>query len=301
MVTAYLERQRKRWPGLIGGGPLPEPCDAIVKGRVENFKERHRTGRVDPEPIRNFREHCKLLGDAYERYSCDNSSPTSIVDRMVNILDKAHTEGRFIPWQYLFADYSITGLDPSRQGYSSYKAVLADEKHSIETTYIDDFSRASRDELEWWRLAALSKRLRKRMDLWRAAQRKLAVMRRASPLTGRKQSRNEKFPTTLFSGTLFCQHCRDHMLGDGEIKLIRSTPKYKQMGCLNGILGLHDCPLCTSKSTQIIEECLLGAICRGILTEDVIRKRIKRSNAAGTRELLIRVPSGLTQPSTRGS
>jgi DNA invertase Pin-like site-specific DNA recombinase len=33
----------------------------------------------------------------------------------------------------------------------------------IETTYIDDFKRASRDEVEWWRLAYLSRRLQKRM------------------------------------------------------------------------------------------------------------------------------------------
>src|SRR5206468_2459234 len=37
------------------------------------------------------------------------------------------------------------------------------EAHLIETTYVDDFPRASRDEIEWWKLAALSKKLRKRM------------------------------------------------------------------------------------------------------------------------------------------
>ena len=158
LAAAYLDRQRKRWPGLIDAGLLPGPCEAVVNGMVENFKERHRTGKVDLEPIRGALEHCKQLGGAYERYSCDNSSPTSIVDQMVNILDKAYTEGRFIPWQYLFADYSVTGLDPSRQGYSSYKAVLAEETHLIETTYIDQFDRASRDELEWWKLAALPQR-----------------------------------------------------------------------------------------------------------------------------------------------
>jgi len=41
--------------------------------------------------------------------------------------------------------------------------VLRDKNHFIETTYIDDFTRASRDEIEWWRLAQLSRRLQKRM------------------------------------------------------------------------------------------------------------------------------------------
>ena len=53
--------------------------------------------------------------------------------------------------------------EPCPTGLSSYKAILADEEHLIETTYIDDFTRASRDEVEWWKLAHLSKRLKKRM------------------------------------------------------------------------------------------------------------------------------------------
>ncbi len=68
-----------------------------------------------------------------------------------------------MPWSYVFADYSVTGLDSTRQGYSSYKRVLAHKDHRIETTYIDDFTRALRDELEWWRIASLSKQLTNRM------------------------------------------------------------------------------------------------------------------------------------------
>jgi DNA invertase Pin-like site-specific DNA recombinase len=41
--------------------------------------------------------------------------------------------------------------------------VLQDKDQLIETTYIDDFTRASRDEVEWWRLAYLSRRLQTRM------------------------------------------------------------------------------------------------------------------------------------------
>jgi hypothetical protein len=52
----------------------------------------------------------------YMRYSCDNSSPVSIIDQMVNCLDKARQEDRFIPWAYVFCDYSVSGLDASRRG-----------------------------------------------------------------------------------------------------------------------------------------------------------------------------------------
>ena len=99
------------------------------------------------------------------RYSCDNSSATSILDQMIRALEKAGPGRESIRRVvlYIFCDFSISGLDASRQGYTSYKAVLSDEKHLIETTYIDDFTRAGRDELEWWRLAALSKRCKKRL------------------------------------------------------------------------------------------------------------------------------------------
>ena len=79
-----------------------------------DFKDRHRTGKVKLESIRVFSQFCKELGGAYERYSCDNSDPHSIIDQMINILDKARGRDCFVPWQYLFADqaswYSSTGV-----------------------------------------------------------------------------------------------------------------------------------------------------------------------------------------------
>lgn len=127
---------------------------------VADFKRRHRTGKVDLEQILPYARIVPKLGGNYDRYSCDNSSPTSILDQMAKALDTAQSEGRFVPWGYVFCDYSVSGLDASRQGYTSYKAVLSDPKHRIETTYIDDFTRAGRDEIEWWRLAAKFKQMR---------------------------------------------------------------------------------------------------------------------------------------------
>ena len=370
---------------------------------------------------------------------------------MVNCLAKARQEDRFVPWEYIFCDYSVTGLDASRQGYSSYKAVLTDPDHLIETTYIDDFTRASRDEIEWWRLAALSKRYRKRLigasdsfdlsspnsDLlitmfglvsrifikglrekvrrgMRGAARRGTVLGKlplgftrkvhrdkngnvvyrpdgrprhepcVDPKTqkhrelmfrlfyekhwtpyriaryfndhkidgwdGRtekgvrrlligldamgifiwnryrreydleqdkhvlvenprsewvvyvdpslrivpvkwwgyarrklrntwdkksnapKLTRNQMSATTLFSGTLICESC------DAEIKLIRSDGKYRQMGCLNGARHAHDCKQSTSKSVQVIEECLVDFIRENLLTEAIVAELITRAN-----------------------
>ena len=451
-ATAYLEKQRKLWPKVAEAGLLPEPSPEVINQMIEGFKDRHRGVSASPESLRRFKEFCGKIGGSYNRFSCENSSPTSITDQMTNALDKAKSEERFIPWEYVYADFSVTGLDASRQGYSSYKDVLRDRDHLIETTYIDDFTRASRDEIEWWKLASLSKRLNKRMigasdgfdlhrsdsdiqitlyglisrmflkglrekvrrgmggaaergtclgklslgftrrqkcdadgnpmfgadqlpiyepaidpqtshdrlqmfrlfveekwsahmiarhfneqqvdgwdrwndsgvkkllrnpsaigvfiwnknrqeydweeekwvtrrnersqwtvnyrpelaivplDLWRAAQRKLAAMRRASPLTGKKPSRNEHRPTTLFSGTLFCGHC------DSELTLVRSTEDYKQMGCLNGQMRSSGCQLLVSKSTRIIEECLLDYLRDQLLTESVVESLVARAN-----------------------
>ncbi len=163
LAKAYLERQRKHWPNVAEAGLFPEPMPEVLAQMVADFKLRHRTGKVDVDTVRRFTKFGAKLAGNYDRYSCDNSSPMSVLDQMINGLDKAQTEGRMIPWQYVFADYSVTGLDASRQGYSSYKKVLYDPEQLIETTYIDDFTRASRDALEWWKLAALSKRLNKRM------------------------------------------------------------------------------------------------------------------------------------------
>ena len=453
LARTYLERQRNLWPEIVQACLLPEPTEAVLGVMVEDFKERHRGAKVDPEHVRVFLKFASKLGGNYDRYSCDNSSPLSIIDQMVNCLDKARAEGRFIPWAYLFADYSITGLDASRQGYSSYKAILRSEHHLIETTYIDDFTRAGRNPQEWWRLATMSRRLRKRMigasdgfdlnskdadtridlcnifsrmflnglrekvtrgmkggarrgtclgkpglgftrqvcrdakgeiihrsngqprtkpcwdpatkpyralmydlyaqqnwspykiarhfnslrvdgwdgwtgagikkllkgldaigvfvwnryhteydeeagewitttkprsewvihnepslaivpkELWRAAWHKLLKARKASPLTGKKPSRNQRSATTLFSGTLFCEHCKN------ELRLNRSAGKYKVMSCLSGSTGVHGCQFTTSKSTQIIEDCLLGYIGDFLLTDEVIRGLVQKANA----------------------
>jgi hypothetical protein len=134
---------------MVQAGLLASSTDETIDAMVQDFKVRHRTGKVGAEMIRGLCKSATKIGGSYCRFSCDNSSPLSIIDQLVNALDKARSENRFVPWAYVFCDYSVTGLNPARQGYSSYKAVLADEDHLIETTYIDDFTRASRDELEW--------------------------------------------------------------------------------------------------------------------------------------------------------
>lgn len=110
------------------------------------------------------------------------------------------------------------------------------------------------------------------MELWKDAHKKLARMRANSPLTSRKQSRNQVSATTLFSGTLICGSC------GAELKLIRSTDKYKQMGCLNGPRHACGCKLTSSKSTAIIETGLLNFLRDNIISEAALEDLISRAN-----------------------
>ncbi|OAI45815.1 hypothetical protein AYO44_12375 [Planctomycetaceae bacterium SCGC AG-212-F19] len=110
------------------------------------------------------------------------------------------------------------------------------------------------------------------MSLWKAARKKLMAMRRKSPLTGRKLSRNEKSATAMFSGALFCAYC------EHEITLMRSG-KHKVMGCINGPTGKHCCKLSCTKSTRIIEKCLLDFLQDRLLTEETVDRLIARANA----------------------
>ncbi len=453
LAHRYLELQAKFWPKLVVAGVIPPPTDEVIAEMVQDFKSRHQSAKVDHGSLKPILDFVKSLGGMYARYSCDNSSDLSIDDQMAKILAKAFADGRFIPWNYVYCDYSVTGRDASRRGYASYKALLENAENKLAITYIDDFTRASRDEIEWWKLAALSKRLGKGLigasdgfdlsspnsdvmitvygllsrlflkglrekvkrgmhgaagrgtcvgalslgftrqilrdqagnsvvdsdglpthdicidpatsadrlrmyemfvikrmsarkiarqfnsenvdgwngwtdsgikrllknpnaigvfiwnktrrefdietgkweikpnpraewtvnyrpelaivtqELWRAARRKLSEMRRSSPLTGRKPSRNQLSATTLFSGTLFCESC------GAELKLIRSTDKYKQMGCTNSLMRGHDCRMSTSKSVKVIETCLLGYLRDALLTDTTIDQAVNRANA----------------------
>src|SRR5262249_24073560 len=114
LAAAYLERQRRHWPELVTAGLLPDPTPAVIEEMVRDFKGRHRTGIGPVAAVIAFAVLVKKFGGSYSRYSCDNSKPTSNVDQTCKNLDKAAQEKRFIPWLYVFCDYSVSGLVGSR-------------------------------------------------------------------------------------------------------------------------------------------------------------------------------------------
>ena len=110
------------------------------------------------------------------------------------------------------------------------------------------------------------------VEWWIDARRRLRKEWDKSGQTGPRPSRNQISATTLFSGTAICEYC------GGEIKLIRSTEKYKQMGCLNGMQHAHDCKLSASKSVKVFEECLLTFIRANLFTDGVVRSLLEKAN-----------------------
>ncbi|ODA36489.1 recombinase family protein [Planctopirus hydrillae] len=452
LARTYLEVQHRLWPVPVTQGVLSAMTDDVIQQMVAHYKECHQSQRLDVTTAMDRSNGLQLkLAAAYARYSCDNSSPTSIVDQMVNCLHKAHAEGRFIPWEFIFTDYSVSGLDSGRRGYLNCKELINAPEKPIDTVYIDDFTRASRDSLEWWKLGWFCKRRCLRMigasdgfDLsspnwdifitiygllsrlfirslqekvgrgmkgaarrrtclgkppmgftrklmrdvdgnpivrpsgrpqftwsidpvsrefveqlfelfvdrrmsayaiakqfnqqkidgtdtwsestiknmlwnpayigvfiwnrtrrefdfdkekyvtvqnprkewivthepsqaiiplakWRAA-RKLLAQTKRKPGLRQPVSRNQQRATTLFSGTLVCADC------GRELLLYRSAQQYKNMYCVNGRSGVYGCKLCTSKSTRVIEDCLLGFLRDTVLTEQSIDELVARAN-----------------------
>lgn len=110
LAETYLEHQNRLFRNTASCGALPLANSETIQAMVDDFKRRHRGGGVDREQVkaRLLLLHLTKPAGAYLRDSCDNSNPTSIVDQLVKCLEKSASEGNFIPWEYIFADYSVT-------------------------------------------------------------------------------------------------------------------------------------------------------------------------------------------------
>jgi DNA invertase Pin-like site-specific DNA recombinase len=164
LARAYLTQQRILWPVAVQAGLLPAPDDtSALEQMADEFVRRHASGQIADDVLGRYVRYFQRLAAAYLRYSCDNSNPRSLDDQLSNVLKKAAGENLFTPWELVFADASISGMDAGRQGYGSLKHVLQNVAMTkvIDAVIIDEFSRASRDTLEWFRLAGLCKRLSK--------------------------------------------------------------------------------------------------------------------------------------------
>jgi hypothetical protein len=92
LATEYLRVQTKRWPKLFEAGLLPAIDDRVIAQMVVDFKDRHRGGDVDAEALCPLLKYADKLAGDYNRYSCDNSDPKSIIDQLVNALERLESQ-----------------------------------------------------------------------------------------------------------------------------------------------------------------------------------------------------------------
>ncbi|MEX0885259.1 MAG: recombinase family protein [Phycisphaeraceae bacterium] len=164
LARVWLETQRELWPELVSSGLLPAPTDEVVEGLADEFRQGFLADRVAPVELATDAGPWEALAASYVRYSDDNSNPRSLDDQLVLQLRRARQESRFIPWAYVFADSSITATHGARRGYQMSKRLLAiTGPGEVETLYIDELGRASRDSIESLRLGRQVDGLRKRI------------------------------------------------------------------------------------------------------------------------------------------
>ncbi len=101
------------------------------------------------------------------------------------------------------------------------------------------------------------------IETWRKARRRLSEIRRNSPITGRRMTRNRLGVHPLWRNTFSSAVTAMHYSGVAACVLPRST---KTCGVLTGA-GIHGCKLTTSKSIRPIEKTILGYL-TGVLCSD---------------------------------
>ncbi len=101
------------------------------------------------------RLHGTATSAAYVRFSDANSNPRSLDDQLAQVLRRARQDEEFVPWEYVFADFAITGTTGVRGSYIVLNGLLAQESSPVRTIYVDEFSRGGRDKREWLAFAEL--------------------------------------------------------------------------------------------------------------------------------------------------
>ena len=164
LARVWLNQAHDLWPELANAGLIPPAGESSVKQLVRDFRQRFISGQVDEFITPAGRKPWTALAAGYLRYSDDNSNPRSLDDQLGKEMKKAREQGRFIPWEYVFADASVTGRTHLRRGYRLAKDALERFKDTdLDTLYFDDFGRATRTGIESYRLAKLMERLDHRL------------------------------------------------------------------------------------------------------------------------------------------
>ena len=146
LARTYLQTQAALWPDLVRNGTIPELFDEVLDKLASDFKRQF----LDAGVKEAIHLHASLpsakFASSYLRYSCDHSNPRSLDQQLRLQLEKARQNNHFIPWRLVFADAAVSGTTADRSGYILAKKAL--RIAGMETMYIDEIGRASRDAIE---------------------------------------------------------------------------------------------------------------------------------------------------------
>ena len=156
LALTYLETQARLWPDLAGTPAVPTVTDAAVEGMADDFELRFRTQSVDVFTSAGIRRIWTDVGLGYVRFSDEGSNHRSLDQQLLNVLQRARRDGVFIPWQYVCADYAVSGTLACRRGYTVAKTLVERRAETgVAWFIIDDLGRMNRNTLESLRLGEL--------------------------------------------------------------------------------------------------------------------------------------------------
>lgn len=160
LARGYLKHAHNAWPELVKSGLLPSASDPLILQMIEQFKKRHRSGKIDVTDVNRFVKAGLLVAACYPRYSDPNSQPKSIPDQLRIAITCAKTRGFFVPWGLIVADYARRATWGRRQGFENLLKIIGNRDIKLSAVIIDDFDRGSRNDLDSWKLAGKCKMLK---------------------------------------------------------------------------------------------------------------------------------------------
>ncbi|WP_172992157.1 recombinase family protein [Lacipirellula parvula] len=160
LAREYLRLAAAAWPEHLASGYVPHAGSLVVGSMVAEFKERHMTGKVDVEAMNRLATVGLKIAANYPRYSDHNSQPKSIADQVREAIAFAKSRGLFIPWGLIVADFGRRATQGHRQGFENLLKIVRIKALRLEAIIIDDFDRASRNDLEAWKLAGMCKTMK---------------------------------------------------------------------------------------------------------------------------------------------
>ena len=147
LAETYLAIQHELWPEMAGTSEVPGKTDESYQLLAEQLRTSYNhdpAPRLEPPDLG---AGGIKVGACYLRYSDDNSNTRSLDQQLRNVLNRAKTDGVFVPWSMVLCDAGIPGTTPNRVGFRRLEQ-LVEESEVVGTVYVDELSRLARNQLD---------------------------------------------------------------------------------------------------------------------------------------------------------